>query len=127
VQTQTDYYIAQFKKIIPFFMQKFRMQRRQILPKEDEKRWPRPQPRDSVQRTYYPHKPVMAFPNYHSNHAPTAGQFYPAWIPPGGYPNGAHMWGSPYYPGWQPPETWHWNPQPGVLLMSLKLINYFIF
>ncbi|KAH0666121.1 hypothetical protein KY285_027327 [Solanum tuberosum] len=95
-------------------LQKFRMQRRQILPKEDEKRWPRPQPRDSVQRTYYPHKPVMAFPNYHSNHAPTAGQFYPAWIPPGGYPNGAHMWGSPYYPGWQPPETWHWNPQPGL-------------
>ncbi|CAN4097815.1 unnamed protein product [Withania somnifera] len=91
-------------------LQKFRMQLRQILPKEDEKRWPRPQPRDSVQRTNYPHKPVMAFPTYHSNHASTASQFYPAWIPPGG----AHMWGSPYYPGWQPPETWHWNPQPGM-------------
>lgn len=95
-------------------LQKFRMQRRQILPKEDERRWPRPQPRDLVQRTYYPHKPVMAFPTYHSNHASTAGQFYPAWIPPGGHPNGAHMWGSPYYPGWPPPETWHWNPQPGL-------------
>ncbi|KAJ8557927.1 hypothetical protein K7X08_004693 [Anisodus acutangulus] len=95
-------------------LQKFRMQQRQILPKEDEKRWPRPQPRDSVQRTYYPHKPVMAFPTYHSNHAPTAGQFYLAWIPPGSYPNGAHTWGSPYYPGWQLPETWHWKPHPGL-------------
>ncbi|XP_060213387.1 two-component response regulator-like APRR2 [Lycium barbarum] len=95
-------------------LQKFRMQRRQILPKDHEKRWPRPQPRDSVQRGCYPHKPVMPFPTYHSNHAPTAGQFYPAWIPPGSYPNGAHMWGSPYYPGWQPPETWHWNPHPGL-------------
>ncbi|KAK4365826.1 hypothetical protein RND71_013706 [Anisodus tanguticus] len=95
-------------------LQKFRMQQRQILLKGDEKRWPRPQPRDSVQRTYYPHKPVMAFPTYHSNHAPTAGQFYLAWIPPGSYLNGAHTWGSPYYPGWQLPETWHWKPHPGA-------------
>ncbi|XP_075075338.1 two-component response regulator-like APRR2 isoform X2 [Nicotiana tabacum] len=95
-------------------MKKFRMQRRQILPKEDEKRWPRPQPRDSVQRSYYPHKAVMAFPTYHSNHAPASGQFYPAWVPPGNYPNGAHMWGSPYYPGWRPSETWHRTPHPGL-------------
>ncbi|XP_009771722.1 two-component response regulator-like APRR2 isoform X1 [Nicotiana tabacum] len=95
-------------------LQKFRMQRRQILPKEDEKRWPRPQPRDSVQRSYYPHKAVMAFPTYHSNHAPASGQFYPAWVPPGNYPNGAHMWGSPYYPGWRPSETWHRTPHPGL-------------
>ncbi|KAJ8560303.1 hypothetical protein K7X08_004361 [Anisodus acutangulus] len=95
-------------------LQKFRKQRRQILPKEDEKRRPRPQPRDSVQRSYYQYKPDMAFPTYHSNHAPTAGQFYPGWIPPGSYPNGAHTWGSPYYPGWQPPETWHWKPHPGL-------------
>lgn len=95
-------------------LQKFRMQRRQILPKEDEKRWPRPQPRDSVQRTYYTHKPVMAFPTYHSNHSPPAGQFYPAWIPPGSHPNSVQMWGSPYYNGWQPPESWHLKPQPGL-------------
>ncbi|XP_016436050.1 two-component response regulator-like APRR2 [Nicotiana tabacum] len=95
-------------------LQKFRMQRRQILPKEDEKRWPRPQPRDSVQRSYYPHKPIMAFPTYQSNHAPATGQFYPPWVAPGSYPNGAHMWGSPYYPGWQPSQTWHWKPHPGL-------------
>ncbi|CAN4099758.1 unnamed protein product [Withania somnifera] len=95
-------------------LQKFRMQRRQISPKEDEKGWPLPQPRDSVQRTYHPHKPVMAFPTYHSNHAPTAGQFYPSWIQPGSYLNGAPTWGLPCYPGRKPPETWHWNPQPGL-------------
>lgn len=106
-------------------MQKFRMQRRQILPKEDEKRWPRPQPRDSVQRSYYPHKPIMAFPTYQSNHAPATGQFYPPWVAPGSYPNGAHMWGSPYYPGWRPSETWHRTPHPGVIFPSLTKLFLF--
>ncbi|MCD7451925.1 Two-component response [Datura stramonium] len=32
------------------------------------------QPRDSVQRSYYPHKPIMTYPPYHSNHVVPAGQ-----------------------------------------------------
>ncbi|XP_016571225.2 two-component response regulator-like APRR2 isoform X1 [Capsicum annuum] len=96
-------------------LQKYRMHRRQILPREVERRWPHPQPRDSVQRNYYPHKPVMTFPPYHSNHVAPAGQCYPAWVPPASYPNGLQVWGSPYYPGWQPAETWHWKPHPGLL------------
>lgn len=91
------------------------MHRRQILPKEVERRWPHPQSRDSVQRSYYPpHKPIMTFPQYHSNHVAPAGQLYPAWVPPVSYPNGLQVWGSPYYPGWQPAETWHWMPHPGL-------------
>ncbi|XP_055821113.1 two-component response regulator-like APRR2 isoform X1 [Solanum dulcamara] len=95
-------------------LQKYRMQRRQILPKEVERRWPHPQPRDSVQRSYYPHKPIMMFPQYHSNHVAPGGQFYPAWVPPASCPNGLQVWGSPYYPGWKPAETWHWTPHPGL-------------
>ncbi|CAN4127779.1 unnamed protein product [Withania somnifera] len=96
-------------------LQKYRMHRRQILPKEVERRWPHPQPRDPVQRSYYPHKPIMTGPPYHSTHVAPAGQLYPAWVPPASYPNGLQVWGSPYYPGWQPAETWHWKPpHPGL-------------
>ncbi|XP_019156491.1 PREDICTED: two-component response regulator-like APRR2 isoform X2 [Ipomoea nil] len=94
-------------------LQKYRMHRRQILPKEDEWRWPLS--RDSTQRSCYPRKPVMAIPQYHS--APPvvpAGQFYSAWAHPGSYP-GAHVWGSPYhYPGWQPTDDWNWKSNTGV-------------
>ncbi|XP_015085618.1 two-component response regulator-like APRR2 [Solanum pennellii] len=93
-------------------LQKYRMHRKQILPKEVERRWPNPQPIDSVQRSYYPHKPIMTFPQYHSNHVAPGGQFYPAWVTPASYPNGLQVWGSPYYPAWKPAETWHWTPRP---------------
>lgn len=95
-------------------LQKYRMHRRQLLPKEVERRWPHPQPRDSVQRSYYPHKPIMTFPPYHSNHVAPGGQFCPGWLPPASCPNGLQVWGSPYYLGWKPAETWHWTPQPGL-------------
>ncbi|XP_019238859.1 PREDICTED: two-component response regulator-like APRR2 isoform X2 [Nicotiana attenuata] len=96
-------------------LQKYRMHRRQILPKEVERRWPNPQPRDSVQRSYYPHhRPIMTVPPYHSNHVPAVGQLHPAWVPPASYPNGLQVWGSPYYPAWQPADSWHWKPHPGL-------------
>ncbi|VFQ66407.1 unnamed protein product [Cuscuta campestris] len=90
-------------------LQKYRMHRRQILPKQDERRWLIS--RDPAQRTCYPHKlPVMAFPQHHHSVNPLpAGQFYPPWVPPGSYP-GVHVWGSPFpYPEWQRPEDWNWK------------------
>lgn len=95
-------------------LQKYRMHRRHILPKAEERRWPHP--RDSTQRSYYPYKPVMAFPSYlAANHTIAPGQAYPVWGQQTGRPPGFPMWGSPGYP-WQPAiETWHWNkPYPGV-------------
>nr|GMD97304.1 two-component response regulator-like APRR2 [Ipomoea batatas] len=94
-------------------LQKYRMHRRQILPKENEWKWPLS--RDSTQRSCYPRKPVMAFPQYHSAPTVPAGhQFYSAWSHPGSYP-GAHVWGSPYhYPGWQPTDDWNWQSNTGV-------------
>lgn len=86
------------------FKQKYRMQQRHILPKE---------------RSYYPRKPVMAFPPYHSTRALPGGQVYPAWVPPSNYPTGVQMWGSPCYPPWQSAESWHWKPYPTVKLTIL--------
>ncbi|XAR70595.1 hypothetical protein NMG60_11027500 [Bertholletia excelsa] len=93
-------------------LQKYRMQRRHILPKEDDRRWPHI--RDASQRSYYPHKPVMAYPPYHSNPAMPAGQIYPAWGSPGSYPSSVQLWGPHFYPPWQPTESWHWRPYPGM-------------
>lgn len=93
-------------------LQKYRMQRRNILPKEDDRRWPNP--RDSTQRSYYPHKPVMAYPPHHSNHSLRAGQLYPAWTSPSTYSAGVPMWGPPYNPMWQSTESWQWTPYPGI-------------
>ncbi|XP_021295704.1 two-component response regulator-like APRR2 isoform X2 [Herrania umbratica] len=90
-------------------LQKYRMHRRHILPKEDDPRWPQ---RDQTQRSCYPHKPIMAFPPYHSNHVVPVGPLYPMWgAPP--HPANIQMWGSPGYPPWQPTESWHWKPYPG--------------
>lgn len=106
-------------------MQKYRMHRRHILPKEDERKWPRLG--DSAQRNHYAQKPVMAYPPYHPSQTLPAGQIYPAWVPPGSYPNGVHMWGSPYYPGWQlPAESWQWRPYSGVTFISFNTKVTFI-
>ncbi|KAG4117189.1 hypothetical protein ERO13_D12G213200v2 [Gossypium hirsutum] len=91
-------------------LQKYRMHRKHILPKEDDRRWPQ---RDQTQRSCYPHKPIIAFPPHYSNHVVPVGPLYPMWgAPP--YPSSIQMWGSQGYPLWQPTESWHWKPYPGV-------------
>ncbi|XP_010677297.2 two-component response regulator-like APRR2 isoform X1 [Beta vulgaris subsp. vulgaris] len=92
-------------------LQKYRMHRRHILPKQEERRWPHP--RDSMQRNYYSHRPVMAYPPYHTNHTFTSGQVYPMWGQQGCQPHGYPMWGPPSYP-WQPAENWPWKPYPAM-------------
>ncbi|XP_057520318.1 two-component response regulator-like APRR2 isoform X2 [Amaranthus tricolor] len=87
-------------------LQKYRMHRRHILPKQDERRWP--QPRHSIPRNYYPHhRPVMAYPPYQTNHAFISEQVYPVWSQQAGYQlPGFPMWGSPSYP-WKPYPPMH--------------------
>ncbi|KAK8998081.1 hypothetical protein V6N11_012613 [Hibiscus sabdariffa] len=92
-----------------FVKQKYRMHKRHILPKEDYRRWPQ---RDQTQRSFYPHKPIMAFPPYHSNHVVPFGLSYPMWGTP--HPASIQTWASQGYYPWQPTETWNWNPYPGV-------------
>lgn len=106
--------------------QKYRMHKRHILPKEEDRRWPNP--RDPTQRNYYPQKPIMAYPAYHSNHALPMPPIYPMWAqPPSGHPASVQMWGSPSYPSWQPPESWHWKPyNTGVLFGILEKAYYLV-
>lgn len=84
-------------------LQKYRMHRRHILPKEENRQWPLPM-------NYYPHQPVIAFPSYQTHHTFTPGQVYPMWGPQGGQLPGFPMWGPPSYPNWQPMENWQWKP-----------------
>ncbi|GLT91184.1 hypothetical protein SLE2022_090840 [Rubroshorea leprosula] len=91
-------------------LQKYRMHRRHILPKEDDRGWPR---RDHAPRSYYPHKPMTTFLPYHPNHAIPASQLYPVWGAPS-HPATVQVWGSPGYPPWQATESWHWKPYPGM-------------
>ncbi|KAL5551217.1 hypothetical protein UlMin_001393 [Ulmus minor] len=93
-------------------LQKYRMHKRHILPKEEDRRWPRP--REQVQRNCYPQQPIMAYPPYHSNHAFPVAPVYPMWGQPGSHPASVQMWGSPGYPPWQPSESWHWKPYTGL-------------
>ncbi|XXG43730.1 hypothetical protein AAC387_Pa01g3704 [Persea americana] len=92
-------------------LQKYRMHRRHIMPKEDERKWQLQ--RDPMQRGYM-HKPLMAFPPYHSNCGLPAGQIYPVWGHPSCPTPGMQMWGHTGYPAWQPPENWLWNTYPGM-------------
>lgn len=82
-------------------LQKYRMHKRHILPKE-ERKWLQ---KDHIAPRSC--KPIMPFPPL------PAGQMYPMW---GARPHPATvpMWGPPGYPSWQPAETWHWSPYPGM-------------
>ncbi|KAF8379123.1 hypothetical protein HHK36_028552 [Tetracentron sinense] len=91
-------------------LQKYRMHRRHILPKE-EPRWQHP--KDPMQRGC-PHNPVMAFPPSHSNHSLPTSQIYPVWGHPSSYPSNAQIWGHPGYPTWQPTESWLPKTYPGM-------------
>ncbi|GAB2273640.1 Two-component response regulator-like [Dionaea muscipula] len=97
-----------------YFLQKYRMQRRHILPKGDERRWHHP--RDPLQRSCYdPHRPVPTFPHHHSNQAFQIGQVYPIWLQSGTQSTPVQMWGAPPpgYP-WHPMESWLCQPYPGM-------------
>lgn len=96
----------------PVLEQKYRMNRRHILPKEDERRWP--QHRDTVPRSYYPHRPIMAFPPYHSHHIA-----YPVWGLQGNHQPPMQYWSTTSYPTLQPAENWQWKPHPGVKIYAL--------
>lgn len=90
------------------------------MPKEDARKW-HPQ-RDPMQRAYM-HKPLMAFPPYHSNCGLPAGQIYPVWGHPSCPTPGIQMWGHPRYPAWQPPENWFWKTYPAVIYLHNSTSN----
>ncbi|KAF9625857.1 hypothetical protein IFM89_027634 [Coptis chinensis] len=90
-------------------LQKYRMHRRHIVPKDDDRRWQHP--RGPTPRVY-PHKPIMAYPPYHTNHSFTPNQFYPVWGHPSNHHSSMQMWGHPGFPTWHPQDSWSWNTHP---------------
>ncbi|XP_077235241.1 two-component response regulator-like APRR2 isoform X2 [Tasmannia lanceolata] len=90
-------------------LQKYRMHRRHIMPKE-EMRWQ--QQRDPMKRGYT-HRPLLAFPPSHPNYGPTS-RIYPVWGHPSCHPTGTQMWSHAGFPMWQPPENWLWKSYPGM-------------
>ncbi|TKY55544.1 Two-component response regulator APRR2 [Spatholobus suberectus] len=91
-------------------LQKYRMHKRQILPKEEDRKW-----LNQRERSYCAQRPIMAFPPYHYNHTLPLAPVYPMWGQSGSQTAGMQIWGSPGYPMWQPTaESWHWKPFPGV-------------
>ncbi|CAJ1943153.1 unnamed protein product [Sphenostylis stenocarpa] len=91
-------------------LQKYRMHKRQILPKEEDRKW-----LNQRERSYCVQRPIMAFPAYHSNHTLPLAPVYPMWGQSGSQTAGMQIWSSPGYPLWQPTaENWHWKPFPGM-------------
>ncbi|KAK4789262.1 hypothetical protein SAY86_020581 [Trapa natans] len=89
-------------------LQKYRMNRRHILPKEGDGKWP--QQREMAARSYHPNRPIVAFPSYHSNQI----AYPPMWGLQGNHQPGMQFWSPPSYPLWQPAENWQWKPYPGL-------------
>ena len=95
------------------------------MPKEDDRRWPHH--REQVPRSYYPYKPIMAYPPYHSNHDLPNSPVYPMWGTTGSHTASMHTWGTPSYLPWPPAEIWHRKPYLGVTLVKLNTIIEIIF
>ncbi|KAJ1386554.1 SANT/Myb domain [Sesbania bispinosa] len=93
-------------------LQKYRMHKRQIMPGEEDRKWPNQ--RDPMQRSYCLQRPIMAYPPYHSSHTLSPAPVYPMWGQPGSQTASVQIWGPHGYPQWQPIESWHWKPYPGV-------------
>lgn len=92
--------------------QKYRLHNKPILPKENDcTRWP--QSRDQMGRSYYHHKPIMAYPPPPPPYPPPATpQVYPVWGAPNARP-----------PVWTHPWQHHWNHCPRVKTCYVPLLS----
>ncbi|KAE9613744.1 hypothetical protein Lal_00015938 [Lupinus albus] len=93
-------------------LQKYRMHKRHILPKEEDRKWLNQ--RDPMQRSYCRQRPIMSLPPYHSNHTLAQAPVYSMWGQPRCQMHGMQIWSPPDYPLWQPTESLHWKPFPGM-------------
>nr|QEX51318.1 two-component response regulator-like APRR2 isoform X2 [Cymbidium ensifolium] len=93
-------------------LQKFRMHKRHILPKEEDRRWQLHT--DSLQKGYL-QKPIMAFPTYNSNYIIPPSQAYPIWPHQTYHLPNVQMWRHSGLPTWHPPpENWQTKVYPEI-------------
>ncbi|KAE9613110.1 putative response regulator and transcription factor RR-A-type family [Lupinus albus] len=78
-------------------LQKYRMQKRQIVPRGE---WANH--RDPIQRSYDAQRPIMSYPPFHSNQTHYPAHVYPMWRQPVIQTAGVQVWGPPGYPLCQP-------------------------
>ncbi|CAL0331735.1 unnamed protein product [Lupinus luteus] len=81
-------------------LQKYRIQNRQIVPREEDRRWTNRS--DQMQRSYCAQRPIMAYPPYHPNHTLSPPPIYPFWGQPGSQTASVRVWGPLRYPLCQP-------------------------
>ncbi|XP_022156603.1 two-component response regulator-like APRR2 isoform X1 [Momordica charantia] len=91
-------------------LQKYRMQKRHVIHREEIPRWPHP--RCSMQFNHL--KPIMAYPSSHPNCGLSVSAVYPTWRQTNGHPANVHMWGPPGYRHWPQPGIQPWNSYTGV-------------
>ncbi|KAF1861703.1 hypothetical protein Lal_00026121 [Lupinus albus] len=106
-------------------LQKYRIQKRQIVPREEDRRWTNR--RDQMQRSYCAQRPIMAYPPYHFNHTLSSPPAYPMWGQPGNQTAGVRVWGPLGYPLCQPFPTVHadaWGFPNMVGLHNAKAVDY---
>ncbi|KAM0935398.1 putative response regulator and transcription factor RR-A-type family [Dioscorea sansibarensis] len=93
-------------------LQKYRMHKRHILPKDDDRRWQHHT--DPMRRGYVP-RSLVPIPPYRYNYGYPTGQAYPAWGHPGYHPSGVQMWNHAAIQSWpRPPESWTWKHYSGI-------------
>ncbi|XP_064952876.1 two-component response regulator-like APRR2 isoform X3 [Musa acuminata AAA Group] len=86
---------------------KYRMHRRHVLPKDEDRRWQAD--KDPTQRGYIP-RPILAYPQYHPNCGAPTNQIYPFWVHPNYHSHGVGQAG---YTRWHPPpQSWPWKTYP---------------
>ncbi|XP_064957774.1 two-component response regulator-like APRR2 isoform X1 [Musa acuminata AAA Group] len=90
-------------------LQKYRMHRRHVLPKDEDRRWQAD--KDPTQRGYIP-RPILAYPPYHTDCGAPTNQIYPFWAHPNYHTHGVGQAG---YTRWHPPpQSWPWKTYPVV-------------
>nr|XP_018678067.1 PREDICTED: two-component response regulator-like APRR2 isoform X1 [Musa acuminata subsp. malaccensis] len=88
---------------------KYRMHRRHVLPKDEDRRWQAD--KDPTQRGYIP-RPILAYPPYHTDCGAPTNQIYPFWVHPNYHTHGVGQAG---YTRWHPPpQSWPWKTYPVV-------------
>ncbi|KAG0449854.1 hypothetical protein HPP92_027071 [Vanilla planifolia] len=88
-------------------LQKFRMHRRHILPKDGDKRW---QVTREFQQKGYMQKPIMAFTPYHSSNSAPPSNAYTIWPHPSYHLPHVQLWGHSGMPSWHLPQgNWQWK------------------
>nr|AMJ39436.1 two-component response regulator-like protein APRR2 [Cucumis sativus] len=93
-------------------LQKYRMQKKHVMQREENTRWSHYPTRSTLQTNHL--KPIMAYPSYHPNCGISVSAVYPTWRQTNDHPPNVHVWGPLGYRHWPQPGIQPWNSYAGV-------------